>query len=436
MAPASSDESSPGRIAPIAVIGAGAAGLTAAIFAGRAGVPALVLETRPKPGAKIRVSGGGRCNVLPSRLELGDFHTEGSDKSLRNVLFSWPLALVRAFFEDDLGVALEVEDTGKVFPASQRAQDIVDALLGECRRVGTTVLAPFRAVAVRCCDSALAPGESRVAGGATRFEIESETGVVLRARRIVIATGGLSLPKTGSDGFGFELARACGHVIEPTFPALVPLLSSDARWKQLAGISLPAKITALCGGRVLEERTGDFLFTHRGFSGPVVLDMSRHVAAPSSAGEVELQARWGAATIDWDRELRRPGKTTIGAILRDRLPRRLADLLASRAGLDPATRTSELGRDARKRLVEQLERCPLAISGDEGYRTAEVTAGGVRLADVHPKTLESRSVPGLHFAGEVLDAIGRIGGYNFLWAWVTGRKAGEGAAGAHGQRPE
>jgi len=403
---------------PIAVIGAGAAGLAAAIFAARAGARVVLIETKAKPGAKIRVSGGGRCNILPSVVDLSDFHTHGSPRAMRNVLFSWPLAEVRSFFEDELDVPLYIEeDTGKVFPKSDRAQDVVAALMAERERLGVELRAPFRVVAARRAEDC--------------FELESGEGEVLRAAKVILATGGLSLPKTGSDGGGFELAKAFGHEIEPTYPALVPLGSAEAWWRELAGISLVAKISArTANGKTIEERQGDFLFTHRGFSGPVVLDMSRHVARAASGGDsVHLEVRWrGDDAPAWDDLLKLGGKRSVSTVVREVLPRRLAEGLIRRAGVDVETKLGDLSKSARQAIVRELEACDLGVSGNEGYRTAEVTAGGVPLSELATKTLESRKIPGLYFAGEIVDVIGRIGGFNFLWAWVSGRKAGEAAA--------
>jgi len=403
---------------PVAVVGAGAAGLLAAIFAARAGVRVLLLETRPVPGAKIRVSGGGRCNILPSRVGLENYHTDGSRHTLRNILFSWPLGEVRGFFERDLGLPLAVEETGKVFPASNSARDVVDALLRECRRTGVTLAGDSRVEVLRRAEAPGCPG----------FLLETASGGRIEAWRVVLATGGLSLPRTGSDGGGLRLARAMGHGMREPYPALVPLRSADPAWLELAGISLPARLRAMDGAALLEEREGDLLFTHRGFSGPVVLDLSRHVTR-RAGGTVRLLAAWGGSSAPaWEDLLTVPGRRQVATLLRDHLPRRLIDRLMALAGVSEARATSELPRAERLRLVEMLTACPLPVAGDEGYGVAEVTGGGVPLDEVVPRTLESRIVPGLHMAGEMLDVVGHIGGYNFLWAWVTGRKAGEAAA--------
>jgi predicted Rossmann fold flavoprotein len=390
----------------------------AAIAAGRAGARVLLLETRPRPGAKIRVSGGGRCNVLPTTVSLDDFHTGGSRHTLRNILLSWPLDEVRAYFETELGIPLKTEPTGKCFPASDRAQDVVHALLRAAESTGVTLLGAARVVDIG------------VAAAPARFALTLGDGRRFRAARVVLASGGLSLPKTGSDGHGLALAQRLGVETVPTYPALVPLTSADAHWHRLAGVAVPATLRAVRHGRTQESCAGDFLFTHRGFSGPVVLDMSRHITDPASAG-TQLHVRWGARTApDWEEALRPAGKRLVAGLLAAQLPARLAEALLDRVPLPRDRRESDLTRDERHALVRVLDDYLLPVRGHAGYAAAEVTGGGVPLAAVDAKTLEARAVPSLYLCGEMLDAIGRIGGYNFLWAWVTGRRAGAAAASA------
>jgi predicted Rossmann fold flavoprotein len=371
----------------------------------------VLLETRPKPGAKIRVSGGGRCNVLPSRVALDDFHSSGSIHSLRNIVYSWPLDELSEFFERDLGIDLTTEASGKVFPASNSSREVLDALLRALEQSGARLRSGFRVTDI-----------ARSAEGG--FALRSAEGECLDAEALVLATGGLSLPKTGSDGAGLRLAERLGHSLVPTYPALVPLLSADRDWAQLSGVSVRVRLSAHADGRLVEEREGDLLFTHRGFSGPVVLDMSWHVTRPGASAVLAVQ--WGGGPPGvWARRFRDGGKQTVASTVKRALPERLALRLLALAGVEPTLRVAELARDHRLRLVDVLERWELPVFGSEGYGKAEVTGGGVPLSEVDASTLESRVARGLYLCGEILDATGRIGGYNFLWAWVTGRKVGQ-----------
>jgi len=395
---------------PVIIVGAGAAGMMAGIFAARAGVPVVLVDTRAKPGAKIRLSGGGRCNVLPAQVDLDDYFTSGSRNALRNILFSWPLEAVRHFFTNDLGIPLKEEPSGKLFPASDRAADVARGLLDALRRSGAELRAPWRVTAL----------DRLPAGG---FALTSADGEQLECQQLVLATGGLSWPKTGSDGVGLDLAISLTHGRVPTHPALVPLHSADVGWRALSGLSVHVRLTVEDSGRQIDEGEGDLLFTHRGFSGPVIMDLSGHVTRPG--GDVVLRVHWGGSAIaDWDGALRASGRRTIGSVLRRHLPDRLATALLQRVALAADTSLSELPRADRGRLVDILSRFELPVRGSAGYNSAEVTGGGIPLAEVTPASLESRLVPGLHFCGEMLDVTGRVGGYNFLWAWVTGRKVG------------
>jgi len=393
----------------VIVLGGGAAGLMAAIFAARSGQSVTVVETRPTPGAKIRVSGGGRCNLLPVGVSVDDFHTQGSRNAMRNILHSWPLEDVRAFFERELGIPLKNEESGKVFPRSDRSRDVVEALLRELRRSGASLRSPCRVVEI-----------GRLSTGG--FRLTADDGDSIECSRLVVATGGLSLPKSGSDGAGMKMVLAMGHTCLPTYPALVPLLSSDARFHALSGVSTRVRISVELSGKEVDRTEGGLLFTHRGFSGPAILDVSHYVTRDAG---VALRVDWaGGEAGDWDVVLRSGGRGSVVSVVRRYLPDRLATLLVEHAGFDSSARISELTRPGRKRLVDVLGRFELPVSGSEGYATAEVTGGGIPLAEISPATLESRVVDGLHLCGEIIDVTGRLGGYNFLWAWVTGRKVG------------
>jgi predicted Rossmann fold flavoprotein len=252
-------------------------------------------------------------------------------------------------------------------------------------------------------------------------------GEAIAATAVVVATGGLSLPGSGSDGSGLAIVRALGHTIHPTYPALTPLTLDPPRYAGLAGISRTVIIRAPTPKRTATAQDG-FLFTHRGYSGPAVLDVS-HLAVRSRLEGGPLQpffVQWTELDAGaWDRLLREGTGTVIG-LLRRHLPDRLAEALLADAGVEGTRNFPQLRREERRRLVEALTHHPLPWNGDEGYRKAEVMGGGVALSEIDARTLESHLYPGLFLCGEILDAFGPIGGYNFLWAWATGRAAGLG----------
>ena len=395
------------------VVGAGAAGFAAAIFARRAGAAVTLLEATASPGQKILISGGGRCNVLPSRFQPERF-VSATPRLATRFLKAWRLESVRAFFEEELGVPLLLEpESGKLFPVSQRARDVRDALLSAAERAGVRVLRNARVV-----DVAPAP-----------LSAVLESGEKVAGASVVLATGGLSIPRTGSDGRGLAIAGRLGHRLVEPYPALTPLRTGRAEHRALAGVSLDVALRA--GSRLAArmDASGGFLFTHGGYSGPAVLDLSHAVVRDPAA---EVRVAWTPLSAEeWEaRLLRAPGGAGVDGVVARAVPARLARVLAAESGIAPGEAVARLRREPRLRLVEALTRYRLPVSGHEGFGRAEVTGGGVSLEEVDPRTLESRRVPGLFLCGEILDAFGPIGGHNFLWAWVTGRTAGLGAAAA------
>jgi predicted Rossmann fold flavoprotein len=402
----------------IGVIGAGAAGLMAAAFAARTapeGVEVHLFEATADGGRKILISGGGRCNVLPGRERFDDYVTDSSRNSLRRILKGWPLREQREFFTTELGIELRLEpETGKLFPVSNRARDVRDALVDYARRCGAQLHFSTRVTALHAVPDG--------------WQIEAEGFGTARFERLIVATGGLSVPKTGSDGAGLEWARALGHTVRPTYPALTPLTHVPHEHADLAGVSLDVSLRAP-GTRPGFETAGGFLITHRGYSGPTVLNASHLAIRSAAAGEHQrLEVNWTDwGPDDWDRHLRETEAGTVGGVVSARLPQRLARRLVDEAGVPWDRSLARLRREERRSLVQTLTAWSLPWDGDEGYRKAEVTGGGVALEEVDPLTLESRIAPGLHLCGELLDAFGPIGGHNFFWAWVTGRGAGRGA---------
>lgn len=405
---------------PIVVVGAGAAGLVASIFAREGGQDVLLLERTTDGGRKILISGGGRCNILPSLLQPERFVTHSPPHLLRGMLRSWPFAAQRAFFEHEVRIPLALEEeTGKLFPVSNRARDVRDGLMALAKARGVEVESQTTVTGVEATTSEV-PGFSP---GQARWRLTTSRGD-FEASSVILATGGLSVPLTGSDGTGLTIARRLGHDIHPTYPALTPLTGTTPLLASLSGISLDVRIRAKAAGRTMESH-GGFLFTHRGYSGPAVLDVS-HVAVRNTAAVLRVQ--WTEYDADtWARELANTTGLIVNLVARI-LPERLAEVLCLEAGLPPDRRGPELRRHERTALVDALTSYVLPWKGDEGYKKAEVTGGGVALTEVHPRTLESVRHPGLFMCGEMLDAFGPIGGHNFAWAWATGRAAGLGAA--------
>jgi len=401
------------------VIGAGAAGLMTAIQAGRAArasgkAPRIVaLDGAKTLGAKILVAGGGRCNVTHHAVDERAF-CGSTPPAIRNVLRRFDVDATVRFFED-LGVRLKREETGKLFPTTDRARTVLDALVSAARGAGVELRHPWRVTSVAREDEV--------------FVVRGPAGT-LRANRIALATGGCSLPKSGSDGWGYEIARSLGHTTTARIvPALVPLLLADGSFlRGLSGISSPATLTVrTASGKALAVATGPTLCTHFGLSGPAVLDISRHwlLARADGAG--------ARLVIDWLPGLDGPGlMPLLGGVappsvrggLRSALPDRLADALCREADVEPDAVFARLPRAARARLTAIVRECELSVVGDRGFTHAEATAGGVPLAEVSLKTLESRRTAGAFIVGEILDVDGRIGGFNFQWAWATGAVAG------------
>lgn len=459
------------RSCDIAVIGAGAAGLMAAIWAGRAagrGARVVAIDGAAKIGAKILVAGGGRCNVTHDVVDESAY-AGSTPPAIRNVLRRFDVARTVKFFRE-LGVELKREETGKLFPVSDDARSVLEALLRAAREVGVELLHPWRVGRVeRVTDREVHRGfriVRAVAVGSNSVppREEGREAEAIEASRVILATGGMALPRSGSDGQGYEMARALGHSTTPRiFPALVPLTLPREHWIcGLSGISarVGVRVSVPRGsegvaaggeGRVVAAFTDSLLCTHFGISGPAVLDVSRYwldaraTALEQRAAGPTLRIHWlpelGAEMID--RELVERGKggggrgrgkgggmsvlaavQSLGSVA---LPERLARAVIASSGVEASNPVASLTREDRKRLVAAIASCEVPVAGDRGFTFAEVTAGGVPLSEVQLKTMESRVCPGLHLCGEILDVDGRIGGYNFQWAWASGFVAGTAA---------
>ena len=401
----------------MAIIGAGAAGLAASIFAAQnnPSLNIVLLDSAKTIGAKILVSGGGRCNVTNQKVTASDFH--GNRKIIDRILKRFDeQATIRWF--DSLRVPLKIEDTGKLFPVSNKARTILNALLNECHRLAVTLLTQHSV--------------QSISHEGNRFSIHHSQGC-LQARQVILATGGRSLPKTGSNGSGWVLAQQLNHTVTTTCPALVPLLLNDNFFHaQLSGISHDVMLTTRVKNRIIDRRIGSLLWTHLGISGPVVMDASRFWIMATEQG-AQPQLHLNCFPDSTSQEIEQwliqaaslPGNKTIHGLITERLPNRvttqLAQFLAPDLGRTPV---NLLSKTMRHHLVQILTNLSLPVTGSRGWNFAEVTAGGIPLTEINPATMESKKVPGLYLIGEILDCDGRIGGFNFQWAWATGHLAG------------
>ena len=401
----------------VAVVGGGAAGLMAAIAAAAQGASVTLLEGTDRLGTKILMSGGTRCNVTHDVVSPTDYFG-GSRNVVARLLREFSHEDAARFFTSELGVELKREDTGKLFPMTDDAQTVLDALLGRAGELGVVILTGRKVTAIAALPD----------GG---WALTTSAGMV-EAQRVVLTTGGLSFPRTGSDGTGYALAQSLGHSIVPTTPALTPLVARGGMHERLRGVTLDVSLTVRVAGKKAWQGTGSFLFTHFGYSGPVVLDASRHVARAEGPVTVIASFLPDQTLESFEAQLlsasEREARHTALNYIRRRLPESLALELVTRAGI-PLDRTlGQMKREERRELARTVTECDLPVLEVMGYKKAEVTAGGVPLSEVDPRTLESRLAPGVHLAGEILDTDGRLGGYNFQWAWSSGTVAGRAVA--------
>ena len=422
----------------VVVVGAGAAGLLAAIRAAERGRRTLVLEKNARPGVKILLSGGTRCNLTHAadpRAIAEAFGRQG--RFLHSALAAFGPQQAIALVESE-GMATKVETGGKVFPASDRAADVLEAILRRARRSGAHI--------------ALQEPLLRLERGPDAFRLTTSLRQLV-AGSVILATGGMSYPRCGTTGDGYGWAAELGHRIVTPRPALTPILTDRTWTEDLQGVSLPdvlVRVVAPRGGQVpgpgagrapdkgsagkpLAWSRGSLLFTHFGLSGPVVLNVSRAVSGCDRPETLQLlcdllPGTSQASLESWLRESRsRDGAKQLGTILAERLPRRLGQALAEAAGVGAERRAAEAGKQELRSLAECVKRLCVPVRGVMGFRKAEVTAGGVCLDDVDSRSMQSKRVPRLYFAGEILDLDGPIGGYNFQAAFSTGWQAGQSA---------
>ena len=400
----------------VVVIGGGAAGCMAALAAAERGAPVTLLERNPKLGRKLYITGKGRCNVTNdcSPREVLE-HVPRNGRFLTSAVTRFPPEAVKAFFEGQ-GVPLKTERGNRVFPQSDRAADIIDALLRALRRAGVTIVQD-RALSLRREGEAL-------------LGVEGERGFY-PCGAAVIATGGVSYPLTGSTGDGYALAQALGHTVVPPRPSLVPLVAEQAFCARMQGLSLRNVAVKVKNGKgkMVYAEQGELLFTHFGLSGPLILTASAHMRDFDNDHYrvlLDLKPALDEQTLDQRllRDLGENANRDFRHVLEGLVPRLMVPVLAELAGIPLEEKAHSVTKAQRRRLLEALKCIPIDIAGPRPVEEAIITAGGVKTGEVDPSTMASKKAPGVYFAGEVLDVDAYTGGFNLQIAWSTGRAAG------------
>jgi len=398
------------------IVGAGAAGLLAGISAGKSGAKTLVLEKNRKPGVKILMSGGTRCNITHNTDNRGIVKAFGNNgKFLHSPLAAFSVDETIRFF-NQAGVATKIEATGKIFPVSNKALDVLDALLNQLKHENATLVLETPVLDIDATED----------GFLLKTNLQT-----FHAKKIILTTGGLSFPGCGTTGDGYKFAMKFGHSIKETQPALAPL-KTDARWvHELSGVTIPdVGVTACLNEKPMMQDRGSFLFTHFGLSGPVILNVSKALNSLSNFKNSSLKLDFLPSVKETDLEAKlqsfasTDGKKLLSVALGELLPRRLLEGLFSQIGFSPERKCAGISKDERKAIVVSIKSKSVNITGTLGYAKAEVTTGGVSLDEVNSKTMESKLKKGLYLAGEILDLDGPIGGFNFQAAWSTGFLAG------------
>lgn len=408
----------------IIVVGGGAAGLLAGIAATELGAQVMILEKMRTPGRKMLITGKGRCNIT-NNCEIAEIirNLPGNGRFL--------ISALHRFSNDDMiylleshGLQTKVERGGRVFPVTDKAKDVVDTLLNIYREKGGKLLVDQTVSKILIEDGC-------VAG------VVTNDGNKYTADAVIITTGGASYPGTGSDGNGFTLAKACGHTIITLKPSLVPLESDSEYIKSLQGLSLRnVKASICCGEKVLASEFGEMLFTHFGFSGPIILSLSKAVAEAFATGNkdldliIDLKPALDVQKLDLriQRDFANYLRKQLVNGMKDLLPGRLISVVLDAAFLNPDKPINQVSKEERSRLVYNLKNLSFPITGTRPLAEAIVTAGGVSTKEINPKTFESKIVKKLYFAGEVIDVDGYTGGYNLQAAFSSGYAAGYAAA--------
>ncbi len=403
-------------MAEILVIGGGAAGMMAAVFAARAGAEVTLLEKNEKLGKKVYITGKGRCN-LTNDCDLDEFLAQvpRNPRFLYSALSFFSSRDMMALMEEN-GCPVTVQRGRRVFPSSEKASDVTKALTGLLRKWNVRIRLN--------CDVRCLKTENGLITGA-----ELTDGTFLSADAVILACGGLSYPSTGSTGDGFRFAEALGHTVTPPSPVLVGLETEETWPRSLQGLSLRnVTLSLMSGKKTLYSELGEMLFTHFGISGPLVLEASCHLPQPAKGGRLFIDLKPGLNREQLDARLRRDfteaGKKQLKSVLPGLLPASFAAIFPGLCGISPDLPCNQITAAQREQLLAALKALPLTIKAPRPIDEAVVTRGGVSVKEIEPGTMRSKLIPNLYFAGEMIDVDAHTGGYNLQIAWSTGALAG------------
>ncbi len=429
----------------VVVIGGGAAGMMAAITAAGCGADVTICEQNEKLGKKLFITGKGRCNLTNESDPAAHLSQVVShSKFLYSAENAFDANRTMDFFSG-LGLKLKTERGNRVFPESDHSSDVIRALEYECRRLGVEILLNTKVKAIRTKtivkDETNESTDTDKKGRQTLYQeictdIVLQNGNVLPADRVILASGGVSYPLTGADGSGLAMAGKAGHSVTKLYPALVPLITQENWTADLAGLSLRnIAVTVKDGKKKLYEEFGEMLFTHRGVSGPVILSASSFITKALEEGKkldllIDLKPALSEEVLDKRllREIEEAKTKQLKTMMASLLPQSMIPVVCMQAGVSDTVRCCELGKKQRRALLETLKSLHLTLTGTEGFAQAIITQGGVATKEIDPKTMESKIVKHLYFAGECIDVDAQTGGYNLQIAWSTGRAAGLSAA--------
>lgn len=412
----------------VVVVGGGAAGMMAAVTAAQNGHRVTLLERNEKLGKKVFITGKGRCNLTnASDIEEIFEHVVTNRKFLYSALYGFDNRACMDFFEEN-GLRLKVERGNRVFPVSDHSSDVIKALEKKLKALSVEIRLHTRV------ESLLTESSSAESSSDKRYikGVRDEHGKSYEADAVILATGGVSYPSTGSTGDGHRMAEATGHKVTDLYPALVPLKVKEAFCRELMGLSLK-NVTATFkeGKKVLYSEFGEMLFTHFGVSGPIILSGASVINQRLAKNEIQLlidlkpaltkEQLQNRLTRDFEENRQKQFKNACSGLF----PARLIPVMIAHSGIDPEKKACEISKEEKRNFAECIKAFPLTITGTGGYEEAIVTKGGVSVKDINPSTMESKQVSGLYFAGELIDVDAFTGGCNLQIAWSTGRLAGE-----------